>query len=375
MSSPGTYIEAQKGAVPSELATWTELAQLYHQRLWDALGRKLLQLVGEPYFQTAPHLTQLYEQFVKHFEKRLNPVSLVTFATAASRQLPEIAEQVKFLESISKVVEADKQATITCKMELAARKVASGELKEAKELLSEGKREMEEHGGLVEASVHASYHLAFASYHKAQGHAQDYYTHALLYLTYTPLQSIPVSQQVELAASVGQAAILGANIYNFGELLQHPVLEALRGTSQQWVARLVAAFNSGDIRAFREVMAAEAKQEALKPQETQQFLQTKIRIMAFIELVFRKEVNNRTLTFSEIASACDLPHDKVEMLVLKAFALKVVKGMIDEVEGKVRVDWVQPRVLHKTQVEALKDRLWEWSAQVQGVVSLVAAQV
>ena len=67
-------------------------------------------------------------------------------------------------------------------------------------------------------------------------------------------------------------------------------------------------------------------------------------------------------------------HVQVEMLVLKAFALKVVKGVIDEVEGNVRIDWIQPRVLHKEQIQALRDRLWEWANQVQGVVSLVAAQ-
>lgn len=368
------YIEAQKAAVPGEAVIWNELSQLHAQRLWDALGRKLLQLLREPYFQTAPHLLELYEQFVKHFEKRLNPVTLVTFATAAARQLPGTAEQIRFLEEVAKVVGEDKQATITCKMELAERKVTSGALKEAKELLSEGQRELEAHGGLVEAPVHASYHLAFARYHQAQGHLQDYFTHALLYLTYTPIQSIPREQQIDLAASVGQAAILGVGIYTFGELLQHPVLEALNGTPHQWIARLLTALNNGDLPAFQEIIKDEAKQECLTKPGAVQFLQTKIRIMAFIELVFRKEINNRTLNFAEIASACDVPHDQVEMLVLKAFALKVVKGVIDQVEESVRVDWVQPRVLDKAQIRSLRDRLFQWSGQVQGAVALVAAQ-
>jgi hypothetical protein len=49
---------------------------------------------------------------------------------------------------------------------------------------------------------------------------------------------------------------------------------------------------------------------------------------------------------------------------MKAFSLGVLKGTIDQVEGQVRVKWVQPRVLDMTQISGIRDRLHSWSSQV-----------
>ena len=40
----------------------------------------------------------------------------------------------------------------------------------------------------------------------------------------------------------------------------------------------------------------------------------------------------------------------VESLVMRALSLDLVKGMIDEVDEKVHMTWVQPRVLNTEQV-------------------------
>ena len=44
--------------------------------------------------------------------------------------------------------------------------------------------------------------------------------------------------------------ILGEGIYNFGELLAHPILDAVKQTDKQWIVDLLYAFNSGDIAKF-----------------------------------------------------------------------------------------------------------------------------
>lgn len=43
---------------------------------------------------------------------------------------------------------------------------------------------------------------------------------------------------------------LGEGIYNFGELLAHPILEAIKNTDKQWIVDLMYAFNAGDIAKF-----------------------------------------------------------------------------------------------------------------------------
>ena len=48
----------------------------------------------------------------------------------------------------------------------------------------------------------------------------------------------------------GLAALLGSGVYNFGELLAHPILEALKDTPNAWLVDLLQVFNAGDIRGF-----------------------------------------------------------------------------------------------------------------------------
>ena len=41
----------------------------------------------------------------------------------------------------------------------------------------------------------------------------------------------------------------------------------------------------------------------------------------------------------------------VEMLVIRALSLNLVEGVIDEVDERVHMTWVQPRVLNNEQVQ------------------------
>ncbi len=43
---------------------------------------------------------------------------------------------------------------------------------------------------------------------------------------------------------------------------------------------------------------------------------------------------------------------QVELLVMRALSLELVKGSIDQVDKKVHMTWVQPRVLDRDQVLA-----------------------
>ena len=45
---------------------------------------------------------------------------------------------------------------------------------------------------------------------------------------------------------------------------------------------------------------------------------------------------------------------EVELLVVRAISLNLVKGVIDEVDEKVHMTWVQPRVLNTEQVIILQ---------------------
>ena len=74
----------------------------------------------------------------------------------------------------------------------------------------------------------------------------------------------------------------------------------------------------------------------------------------------------------------------MELLVIRALSLNLVKGVIDEVDEKVHMTWVQPRVLNNEQVMfknlhllmilkigRMRDRLACWVKEVTETESLI----
>ena len=130
----------------------------------------------------------------------------------------------------------------------------------------------------------------------------------------------------------------------------------------------------------------------------------------------------RSITFDAIATASNLPVDQVELLVMRALSLKLIRGLLDQVsprrltcacaccalcvpclvssrcartppytasrrhpngcvcvracmaaqvDGTLRVTWVQPRVLQTQQVSLMKDRLQTWSSTVNKTLAFL----
>ncbi len=186
------------------------------------------------------------------------------------------------------------------------------------------------------------------------------------YLACTPLDTLTTAQQADFAADVGLAAVLGDDVYNLGELLQHPVLGVLAGTPRAWVRDLLEVFSTGDIAGFERIAAERASDPAASAlAERRAKLDTKIRVLALVEAVFSRDTGERSLKFDEVAATCRVPLLDVELLLMRAFSLDVVRGSIDQVEEVVRFTWVQPRVLSDTQLAALRGRLTTWSRDIQ----------
>ena len=75
------------------------------------------------------------------------------------------------------------------------------------------------------------------------------------------------------------------------------------------------------------------------------YLDQKVRILAFLELLFNCGKDERCLTFAQIAQNCLVEPNEVEMLVMKAMSLELVRGSIDEVDKTVQINWIMPRYL------------------------------
>jgi 26S proteasome regulatory subunit N9 len=96
-------------------------------------------------------------------------------------------------------------------------------------------------------------------------------------------------------------------------------------------------------------------------------LQQKIHLAALLSLIFSRPPHSRTLPFALIAQETRLPVNEVEYLVMKALALELIRGTIDQVEQIVRITWMQGRVLGTQGIEGMKERLEGWGRGVRAL--------
>lgn len=56
-------------------------------------------------------------------------------------------------------------------------------------------------------------------------------------------------------------------------------------------------------------------------------------------------------------------------------SLKLIRGSIDQVDGKASISWVQPRVLSREQIGMLAKRLQVWNEKLHGVEERIAPEL
>ncbi|KAI8876297.1 PCI-domain-containing protein [Backusella circina FSU 941] len=366
------FLSEERQKAPAHLQQYfTTFEDLYERKLWHQLTLKIIEFFKEP--ESAPFQIRVFQNFVAEWESKINKLSLVTIALQAASQFNDLKDSVEFLNQIiAKVDEAGtKDVYVLAVMESANFKLKLGESDEVKKAIDESEKILDGFDS-VETVIYASFYRVSAEYYKAKANYAQYYKSALLYLACVNIEELTSADRIERAYDLSLAALLGDMIYNFGELLMHPILDSLSGTEHDWLRSLLFAFNAGDIGKFEALEPHFTKQSLL--QQNRAALSRKICLMSLIEAVFRRSTDNRSIPFSEIAAETRLPIEEVEHLVMKALSLNLIRGSIDQVDQIVVVTWVQPRVLDKDQIDGMRRKLEEWDNQVKKISSYVGEQ-
>ena len=251
--------------------------------------------------------------------------------------------------------------------------------------------------------VNSGYYGVAGDYFKVKADYGPYYKNALLYLACVDVdKELNEEERKARAHDLCIAALLGDNIYNFGELvsrlsqnllpalakesnchaylclqLQHPILQSLNGTESAWIKDLISAFNNGSIGRFESMANNFASEPILETSMT--FLRQKICLMALIQTAFARprDGSSRLMTFQSIAEATRLPVNEVEHLIMKALrwvvirqlpvthvdvpiSLQLIRGTLDQIDSTADITWVTPRVLEDNQLKTLSDQFNMW---------------
>lgn len=211
--------------------------------------------------QAGDALIQLYNHFILDFETKINLLKFAHFTVVVSRQYLEKDAGIDYLEGVISKLHDTREARVEepilyVKMQIATFLLEKGNKKGCKKLLEEGKTTLDTMVD-VDPSVHGAYYWVCSQYHKAHQDYCEFYKSSLLYLAYTTVESLsePFKQVLHitsclcfatarlglflrfligfiyvfqnLAFDLSLAALLGENIYNFGELLAHPIVSTI----------------------------------------------------------------------------------------------------------------------------------------------------
>ncbi|KAK8502192.1 hypothetical protein V6N13_122646 [Hibiscus sabdariffa] len=374
------YLESIQNEHP-ELADWfNSLADLYQKKLWHQLTLKLEQFVALSVFQAGDALIKLYHNFITDFETKINHLKLAHFAVIVSQQYSEKEAAINFLYEVIDKLQATKDQRIDepvlyIRMQISKFKLEQGNQAECKDLLDDGKCTLDSMTD-IDPSVYATYYWVSSQYHKFRQEFAEFYKYALLYLAYTSVESLSESFKLDLAFDLSLSALLGDNIYNFGELLAHPIVKSLLGTKVEWLYYILQAFNTGNLVRYEELCrvhnAALRAQPALV--ENEKKLLEKINILCLMEIIFSRPSDDRTIPLKVIAVRTKLSIEDVEHLLMKSLSVHLIEGIIDQVEGTVHVSWVQPRVLGIPQIKSLRERLDSWMNKVNAASLSIEAE-
>ena len=122
-------------------------------------------------------------------------------------------------------------------------------------------------------------------------------------------------EALTISFDLGIAALVGEGLYNFGELLEHPVVTTLEATDFAWLAHLLRAFSVGDIDQYESLVETHHAQLAEQPAllANTSFLKEKITLMCLTETLFQHlgPAADRAVPFAAIATASKLPVEQV----------------------------------------------------------------
>lgn len=341
-----------------------EMEDLWERKLWFQLTETVIALFKDE--RSKPVRFQLFQNFVSVFESNINQLAFVSLAISASDACESVDDSLQLMVAIA--ADVDKPETLDvwvyAQLHIASLYLKKDELMKAKKIIDQATKLLDELH-ISNQVITAAYYGVCCEYYKAKADYSSYYRNALLYLACIDSSDLNPTQKQARAYDLAISALLGDKIYNFGELVMHPILNSLDG-EYKWLRDLVQAVNAGNIRDFQAQRGNLAKAPVLESKAA--FLDQKICLMALCECVFRRPATDRVLSFDTIARETHLhAESKVEVLVLKAFSMDLLRGSIDQIDRTVTISWLQPRILDHDQVASMSEKLRNWDSQVQNL--------
>ncbi|KAI9298618.1 PCI-domain-containing protein [Neoconidiobolus thromboides FSU 785] len=342
-----------------------QLSELTQRKLWHQVTLKIEEIVRLT-SNDSNFLKNFYFNYIDGLQGKLNQLKFVIISISIAQSFDNKEESINFLNGIANKVNntSSQDAFVLANIEIAHQMLLNNNIDGVKEKVLNSKDVLDKLAQ-VDTIVHAHYYRVASEYFKAYGDFTKYYYNCLLYLSCINIEDLNQQEKVARAYDLSLAALLGDTIFNFGELLSHPISLVLKSGEHEWLYNLLIVFNNGEIGKLDSLMATFHKQPLLEQHKV--ILRQKMILMGLMEFLFKQDNDSHSVSFESICMECRIPIHEVEHLIMKALSLKLIKGSIDQVGSKVEIEWVQPRYLDQVQLKTLDKKLTYWKLKVDKV--------
>lgn len=227
--SPVDYLEKLQASHPALAEDVADMASLYQRKLWHQLTLKVEECFSKPDWSQGGLPLDFYNNFIAEFGYKINLLKLSQFAVHVAKSISDPGKTLAFLQSVSDKLREQKlqrseQPLLFLKMHVAQEQLEMGQVQECKATVGEARAELEQLAD-VDPSVSAAVYYVSSLYYKVKKDYAEFYRSSMMYLAFISSDSLAYDFKLPLAVDVGLAALLGEGIYNFAQLLMHPIVQ------------------------------------------------------------------------------------------------------------------------------------------------------
>lgn len=352
-----TLLQTIGAQYPEAKEITSEIEGNLTQSLWHQLSENLNTLASIKSLQQGTVLMELYNGLIVFVETALNPMKLLSLIHKIASTYKD-KESLIFVENIEKKIKFKGEENLYIKIIKGYCHLRIGNKYEVEDIITLIGKEFEVRSE-IDTVIYSNYYRLCTEYYEKYENYDLFYINAFQYLAYK--KDLSKEEELELCFKMCIASLIGEKMFNFAELIEKDFFKLMKDSNKDWIYNLILSFNSSNVNQFVNMLSTyqqQISQTILK--DKIDFLKNKIRIAALLDLVFKKNKNERTITYEEIKNNCIVNDDGIELLVMKALSLELIKGHIDQVDKKVIVNWIQPKYLDIEKITFLRDRFKNW---------------
>lgn len=330
----------------------SKIEERFQKKQWHELGIQLLEyLKSEDSKENKWIVYEKYRIEAGFLHKHIHSEIVVTMSSYLST--PD--EKIQFLEATLPSFKGSSIEEMMIQLEIAFNKICKPDFDGASGILKQIEKNITSN---TELRLRSKLHQQQCYYYKARAEFDDYYHHALMYLS----TSKSDKSDKCLAYDLCLAALASQNVCSFAELASHPILNSLIKTDVAWLRDLIILLSNGDqdcISKFQSTYCPIIEKHEIFS-KFKANIERKVKLAVFLQMIFTRGFDRRVFQFSEISQCCQIDPEHVEFLILAALSSGLIKGEIDEVSQQLYITWCKPKVLDKQRLLHLKDEILRW---------------